>query len=242
MKTEKLVSNSMKLLHVCFLLQLTRLLALSSSSSIRWNRDAETRTSKPWFCHSIDCPEFRNATGAESFEIREYKDTTWVSTEIKIKSQDEFLQALNQAFMRLFNYISGENEKKMKIDMTAPVLTKVIPGQGPFCKNILQVSFFVPPELAESAPKPTSDDVFFMTFQGTVFVHSFQTMAPGPNGERITQEAEHFGNRLIDASKAFVPEPYYYAGYDPPFRLFGRHDEIWFLKEQASGTYRINLK
>lgn len=45
---------------------------------------------------------------------------------------------------RLFDYISGENEPTVKVNMTAPVVTKVEHGDGPFCKSNFTVSFFVP--------------------------------------------------------------------------------------------------
>lgn len=45
---------------------------------------------------------------------------------------------------RLFDYISGANEPEVKVEMTAPVVTKVEHGEGPFCKSNFTVSFFVP--------------------------------------------------------------------------------------------------
>ena len=45
---------------------------------------------------------------------------------------------------RLFKYISGANEDEQKIEMTAPVVTRVIAGDGPFCKSLFSVHFFVP--------------------------------------------------------------------------------------------------
>ena len=45
---------------------------------------------------------------------------------------------------RLFDYIGGQNEPNVKINMTAPVVTKVEHGDGPFCKSNFTVSFFVP--------------------------------------------------------------------------------------------------
>eukprot|EP00511_Aplanochytrium_stocchinoi_P005098 CAMPEP_0204826466 /NCGR_PEP_ID=MMETSP1346-20131115/4153_1 /ASSEMBLY_ACC=CAM_ASM_000771 /TAXON_ID=215587 /ORGANISM="Aplanochytrium stocchinoi, Strain GSBS06" /LENGTH=219 /DNA_ID=CAMNT_0051954507 /DNA_START=141 /DNA_END=797 /DNA_ORIENTATION=- len=180
-----------------------------------------------WFCHGIACPDFKNVTGKGNFELREYPKSQWVSTEVQIKSYDEFTSAQNTAFMRLFHYISGENEANSKIDMTAPVLTKITPGQGPFCASTLQISFFVPPELAGKAPKPTNDKVVFTEFRGTVWVKNFKTPPPEPDGKKVTEEAKAFGDKLIESNNKFLSEPYYFAAYDPPFRLFGRHDEIW---------------
>ena len=52
---------------------------------------------------------------------------------------------------RLFDYIGGKNEPNVKINMTAPVVTMVEHGDGPFCKSNFTGSFFVP--FADQVPR-----------------------------------------------------------------------------------------
>eukprot|EP00798_Chlamydomonas_sp_ICE-L_P018454 gene18454-24934_t len=70
----------------------------------------------PWFCHGIDCAKF------------ELKDT--------YKHGDLEIELRRYEGERLFSYISGFNEEKQKIEMTAPVKTM------------------------DKVPTPTSADVF----------------------------------------------------------------------------------
>ena len=52
---------------------------------------------------------------------------------------------------RLFDYIGGANENDDHIPMTAPVMTAVTPGQGPFCVSHYNVSFFMPEKVSLAA-------------------------------------------------------------------------------------------
>ena len=42
--------------------------------------------------------------------------------------------------------------------MTAPVLVRIIPGQGPACKDDFRMSFYVAPKVTDP-PKPTNPNV-----------------------------------------------------------------------------------
>ena len=60
-------------------------------------------------------------------QTRQYPTYLWASTDVE---GTEFNVAQNTGFDRLFDYISGENEDNVAIDMTTPVLTYVQPGQA----------------------------------------------------------------------------------------------------------------
>lgn len=51
---------------------------------------------------------------------------------------------------------------EMKISMTAPVLVRLIAGQGPACKSNFTMSFFDAPKVP-NPPAPTDKTVFFST-------------------------------------------------------------------------------
>uniref|UniRef100_A0A2K5DZ69 Heme binding protein 2 n=1 Tax=Aotus nancymaae TaxID=37293 RepID=A0A2K5DZ69_AOTNA len=73
-----------------------------------------------------------------SYEIRHYGPAKWVSTSVESMDWDSAIQT---GFTKLNSYIQGKNEKEMKIKMTAPVISYVEPGSGPFS---LSMDFLVP--------------------------------------------------------------------------------------------------
>jgi hypothetical protein len=91
--------------------------SVASSAYLRGDSEA------PWFCHGIDCPAFTNSTSSGGVEERNYESNLWASTDIKGVDLDS---AIDTGFQRLFDYISGANEGSTKVDMTAPVLVKVV--------------------------------------------------------------------------------------------------------------------
>ena len=46
-----------------------------------------------------------------------------------------------------------------KIEMTVPVIRKVIAGGGPACEGSIDMSFYVPPEFQDDPPTPSESTV-----------------------------------------------------------------------------------
>lgn len=187
---------------------------------------AAANAEAPWFCHDLDCPEFANSS-VDSIEVREYQSALWSSTKVLGINFDE---AVSTGFDRLFSYISGANEAQKSIEMTAPVLVKVEPGQGPNCNTTFTVSFFVPFEYQppnSPPPAPTSQDVFTQTIDAQkVAVKSFGGMSKGDVVIAEAASLEREVSEAPDITKA-DGESWWFAGYDPPFRLSNRHNEVW---------------
>ena len=181
----------------------------------------------PWFYHGLDGPEFTQSMVDNNVETRKYGGNLWASTKVMTNSIEE---ADNIGFNRLFDYISGANAAKAAIDMTTPVLMKVTPGAGPNCNSTFIVSFYVPNKYQQSGPPaPTNPDVFIQTISPlSVAVNEFGGFAT--DKEEIAKAAAL--SQQVAASKAVKADPaagdsWWKAGYDPPFRVTNRHNEVW---------------
>lgn len=181
----------------------------------------------PKFCHGIECPEFKTLEKTKGYEERQYFSKDWTSTTITDLDLDK---ATSTGFMRLFHYIQGENESSQKIDMTAPVITKIQPGQGPVCAQNFTMSFYVPGAWQGKAPKPSSSDVFSQTLPAmTVYVKSFGGFM---KEKTVVDKAAELAADLTKAGITDFHEDFYFsAGYDSPFHIVNRHNEIWFVKK-----------
>ncbi|KAH3828000.1 hypothetical protein DPMN_129948 [Dreissena polymorpha] len=160
----------------------------------------------------------------QEYEVRDYVDTDWVSTN---QLNMEYRKASTTNFMKLFRYISGQNDKKQKVAMTCPVVTRIIPGQGPACESNFTMSFFVSPD-QKPAPKPTNPEVFLHSVpKFRAYVRQFSGWAMDYPVWR--DEAVKLGEALTKDGLEFVTETWWTAGYDSPFKVLNRHNEVWFL-------------
>lgn len=116
--------------------------------------------------------------------------------------------------------------------MTAPVLTQVIPGAGPNCNSTFIVSFFTPflYQTAAGPPVPTNPLVYLNQLEAlTVAIDVFGGFQNQKVvlAEAATLEAQVSADSSVTADTASFGDSWFVAGYDAPFKLTDRHNEIW---------------
>jgi len=183
-----------------------------------------SKLNAPWFCHDLDCPAFtvEDEDVAPDIELRSYPAAQWVSTNITDARYDE---ASRSGFLKLYKYISGDNEGGKQIEMTAPIKVHVIPGASPEIKDQFKVSFFVPMSLQGSAPKPNDAKVYLVDTQaGKYFVYSY----PGFTYESKVMDKLYTAlEGLNKTDYKYDASSFFTASYDSPIRLINRHNEVW---------------
>ncbi|XP_051954915.1 heme-binding protein 2 [Xyrauchen texanus] len=179
------------------------------------------------FSSGLQHPKFTPQESKGDYEVRTYHATNWVSTAVPGMEQDT---ALSTGFRRLFKYIQGTNEKKSKVEMTAPVSCMIDPGAGPACESTFTVSFYIPEEHQADPPKPSDSEVFIENRKElTVFVRTYGGYA---NSENSQEEILKLMESLKKDGMKFKESPYYRAGYDSPFKLTNRRNEVWLIKDE----------
>jgi len=200
---------------------------------------AERADGKPWFCHGLDCPEFKTVRKIDvkdddgddvTIEERCYQQTNWVKTSMDGNKDD---MSYSPMFRKLFKYITGENEEKSKIKMTAPVLVSVKEMNDDETSRV-SMGFFIPPAQAATAPAPTRDDVTVGKMSPMcVYVLSYGGWQMSLNSKFRGKVAELKAGLkkagIEDFDESAGPM---FAGYDSPWRLLNRHNEVMLLKKE----------
>ena len=155
----------------------------------------------------------------------------------------------NEAFVRLFRYITGANEGSSDISMTAPVeidtrgasIEMTTPVEVDLGRRLLEsdagdggadprqdgvrMAFSLPAEYGpESAPTPTDDRVELVTVpERTLAVKQFSWR---PTTARIAAERDELLSTLSGAGVATAGEPFF-MGYDAPWTPpWSRRNEV----------------
>lgn len=161
----------------------------------------------------------------QDYEVRTYAATKYMSTTVSGKEWDP---CTSTGFRRLFNYIQGTNKSKTSVAMTTPVTCRVEPTEEPAGEADVTVSFYLPEEHRENPPEPENADVFVeQRKEMTVYVRTYGGFA---NEKSKREELQKLMESLRRDGVPFVDKPFYAVGYDSPFKLFNRRNEVWVLR------------
>ena len=151
----------------------------------------------------------------EIYEIRKYSDRLVIET--KTSNQ-------NSSFRKLFNYISGSNEKNQEIKMTAPVTQIKKNGN-------MTMQFYLPSEFDENnVPIPSNSEVKVLNMKGGYFAAI--TYSGRASDKNFIKYKEILENQLKE-DKITILSPAIRATYNSPFTLpMLRRNEVMFEIER----------
>uniref|UniRef100_A0A2P2MH10 Heme-binding protein 2 n=2 Tax=Rhizophora mucronata TaxID=61149 RepID=A0A2P2MH10_RHIMU len=184
----------------------------------------------PPTCKRIECPAFDVIEVGNGYEIRRYNSTVWASTSAILDIS--LVEATRTGFLQLFDYIQGKNNYKQQIEMTAPVITEVIPSDGPFCESSFMVSFYVPEK--NQANPPPAKGLHVQRWKPTYMaVRQFGGFVTDMNvGEEAAALGASLAGTVWDAAiekghGVDITSTYIVAQYNSPFEYDDRVNEIW---------------
>ncbi|CAH8586697.1 unnamed protein product [Dicrocoelium dendriticum] len=160
----------------------------------------------------------------ENVELRLYPRQKWVCvTQVASKMDD----IMSSSFFKLFNYIRGANSQDAKIPMTKPVRVESKPNPESSLSRLYTMGFHLPTTHSDSPPDPKEVDLFVQECdEMKVFCRVYSGFS---NDTKLHAEARELGRTLDGLNMSYKRDPYYFAGYNPPFHLFNRRNEVWFV-------------
>tara|TARA_B110000046_G_scaffold63181_1_gene70607 strand:+ start:23259 stop:23870 length:612 start_codon:yes stop_codon:yes gene_type:complete len=149
----------------------------------------------------------------DTFEIRQYEASLFTSVKLPMK---KYKDASSKGFSILAGYIFGGNEANEKISMTSPVAMSL--------EDSITMMFLVPKKYSKlSLPQPNQSQIEFREEPAkTVAAITFGGWA---NDEKIANYQEQLKTALTAEGIPFT-ECFYFLGYNPPYELFNRKNEI----------------
>ena len=149
----------------------------------------------------------------EKFEIRKYPRLFVAKTKLSSGGYDS---NSSQGFRKVASFIFGGNDKNQKISMTSPVLMDI--------KDSVEMAFIMPQNVTpENAPIPINSDVKLeYRPEQTVAVLRFGGWA---NSSKIAANKKEL-IRLLDREKIKYFGEITYMGYNPPYQILSRKNEI----------------
>ena len=150
----------------------------------------------------------------KEYEIRKYFDRLVIETN----------SIEGNGFRKLFNYISGNNEKNQEIKMTVPVTQEIKNGN-------MTMQFYLPLKFnKDNAPKPSNSDIEILTIEGGYYAVIEYS---GRSSDKNFLKNKDILEKLLKQDNITIISPPIRASYNSPFTLpMLKRNEV---------MYRINL-
>jgi hypothetical protein len=149
----------------------------------------------------------------KQFEIRNYETTLFTSVKLSTKG---YKNSSSKGFSILAGYIFGNNERNEKIAMTSPVSMSL--------EDSMTMMFMVPKKFnKDMLPKPNQTGIEFKEEPAkTMAAIRFSGWA---NDTKIEKYKQHL-KAALDAEGVKYYNRFYFFGYNAPFEIFNRKNEI----------------
>ena len=136
----------------------------------------------------------------KEYEIRKYSDRLVIETN----------SIEGNGFRKLFNYISGNNEKNQEIKMTVPVTQEIKNGN-------MTMQFYLPLKYnKDNAPKPSNSDIKILTIEGGYFAVIEYS---GRSSDKNFLKNKDILEKLLKQDNITILSPPIRASYNSPFTL-----------------------
>lgn len=161
----------------------------------------------------IEMPAYRVVKKYGDVEIRQYPVMLVAQTQLMQGSQD---QKMSNGFRTIAGYIFGGNERNQKIAMTAPVVMKM--------GDTASMYFMMPKEYTtKQLPKPNSNKVEIVEEGARVLA---VIRYSGFSSERKIEKYRNELAEIISQNKLLTKGPYMYMGYNAPWDVINRRNEV----------------
>lgn len=163
---------------------------------------------------NIEKQQYRVVKAEKGFELRYYPPATFATVKSSAKSYRELS---GSGFRKIAGYIFGDNESSTKIAMTSPVHMDINEKES-------SMSFVMPSNYdVKSLPKPNDARVEIHQTPGEYAAAiGFGGFA---NDASIRKHAEEL-KQLLDEKGIKTIGNFRYLGYNPPYQIIARKNEI----------------
>ncbi|KAE8730211.1 Tetratricopeptide repeat (TPR)-like superfamily protein [Hibiscus syriacus] len=177
---------------------------------------------------AYESPQFRVVHLESDFEIRLYKEISWMSALVNGTS---FQNSTKQGFHRLYQYLQGANRNSTCFSMTKPVLTTIVPSHSGGSPSSYIVRYYLPAAYNNKSPPPPLAELNLQLDKWKshcIAVRKFTGYARDDNVEKEKDGlVASLGKSLMQGMDQNQNYNYSIAQYNASKHPTGRINEVW---------------